>query len=681
MKRRYLFLLSLSIAPSVFAGAALELPDSSDNPGNRSVLPELNVTESRDARRLSSPVPTQSLDSRKIRTAGITDISDALRRMAGINLRDYGGAGALKTVSVRGLGAQHTSVAYDGVPLTDIRSGEIDLSRYSLDNIDAITLTAGDNSDIFTSARNAAAAASLEISSLPTPDLWQKRLELSARMRFGSFGLYNPFIHIGGSNGRNFAMGATAEFSHSKNDYPFTLVNGALKTRERRTHSRMNSTHGEINAEWKPSTSSSLTAKVYYYDNSRQLPGPVIYYVAHSNEHLHDRNFFAQTRFRTRLSSNFSLKAMAKFNWSASKYEDVNGSYPGGRLDQDYRQKEAYVSGALLYTPLPELSLDYSADWFYNNLSSNLPTDRHPHRNSILQSISAKYTFRRLTAMARCIYSIYVNRARPSSNLSQTESLKPDSKTFSRFSPSLTLSYQPIAGKSLYIRASYKNIFRMPTFNELYFDNYGSAALLPEITDQWNVGVTWSAKGSGPLAEITATADGYINEVKDKIVAIPYNLFKWTMTNLGKARIYGFDATLNAGFSIRSDQSILLSANYSYVRAMPLTSPDRRDYKKQVAYTPLNSGAASLSWINPWVSVAIHATATSARYATNDNIPSSRISGFVEAGAALFHTFRLRSHSLEIRADLLNAFDRQYQLVARYPMPGRSWQASILFSL
>ena len=68
-----------------------------------------------------------------LNTAGITDIADALNRMPGITIRDYGGAGGMKTVSVRSFGTQHTGVSYDGIMLSDCQSGQIDLSRYSLE--------------------------------------------------------------------------------------------------------------------------------------------------------------------------------------------------------------------------------------------------------------------------------------------------------------------------------------------------------------------------------------------------------------------------------------------------------------------------------------------------------------------------------------------------------------------
>lgn len=93
------------------------------------------------------------INNKSLNTAGITDIADALNRMPGITIRDYGGAGGMKTVSVRSFGTQHTGVSYDGIMLSDCQSGQIDLSRYSLENIDNISLVIGDNDDIFIPAK------------------------------------------------------------------------------------------------------------------------------------------------------------------------------------------------------------------------------------------------------------------------------------------------------------------------------------------------------------------------------------------------------------------------------------------------------------------------------------------------------------------------------------------------
>ena len=132
-------------------------------------------------------------------------------------------------------------------------------------------------------------------------------------MRFGSFGLYNPFVRFSKGFGKGFFFSGNAEFIHAKNNYPFTLVNGDYVTREKRENSKMNSWHAELNGSWKIEVGKTLSGKLYYYDNARYLPG-VIYYVNKSNEHLREKNFFGQLQFKGNMSSVLSLLALGKFN-------------------------------------------------------------------------------------------------------------------------------------------------------------------------------------------------------------------------------------------------------------------------------------------------------------------------------------------------------------------------------
>ncbi len=132
-------------------------------------LDGVEVTSSRAAKTLTSSAPLHSLDADRMKVTGVTDISDAMHRLPGVTLRDYGGAGGLKTVSVRGFGAGHTAVVYDGISLSDCQSGQIDVSRYSLDNVGSLSMIIGDNDDIFIPARAAASAATLSISTIGLP--------------------------------------------------------------------------------------------------------------------------------------------------------------------------------------------------------------------------------------------------------------------------------------------------------------------------------------------------------------------------------------------------------------------------------------------------------------------------------------------------------------------------------
>jgi outer membrane cobalamin receptor len=601
-------------------------------------------------------------------TMGVTDMADALHRLPGITLRDYGGAGGMKTVSVRGFSAKHTGVSYDGVMISECQSGEIDLSRYSLDNVEHLMLTVGDNDDIFIPARQASTPAVLHIQTLRMPDNDLKP-HLTTQMKAGSFGYVSPFVRYHQNITERFGIGVVGEYTYAENDYPYDIKNGTVIQHDRRTHNRMNQGHAELDFIYHINKVNTLTGKLYYYDNDRQLPGQVHYYTNVSGESLRDRNAFGQLLYQTRWSDQLSMKVHAKYNWNASVYQDVLA--PNAANDASYWQREYYASAALLYVPTECLAFDYSADYSYNNLngSSWRTIVGKPYRHTVLQSATAKYHTRRLTLTGRLLYSLYLN--------DNTEGTS--ARNMRRLSPSVSLSYKVLSDRDLFVRTSYKNIFRSPTFNESYYFHYGSSDLLPESTDQLNLGATYQYHTSA--FTLQTSLDGYYNRVKDMIVAVPFNMFVWTCINVGKVRVLGAEATARADYAINDQHHILLTGNYSYQQAEDRTNDQSPYYGNQIAYIPRHTGSVSVGWENPWVSLSLHGSGVSSRWANNQHYDDTRIDGYWDTGLTAWHTFHWGNQSLEARVDLKNIFDRQYGIVRFYPMPGRSWQLSVKYQL
>ena len=638
-------------------------------------LEGVTVTESQRRHTLTSTAPLHLLDRRDMLSMGITDMADALHRLPGITLRDYGGAGGMKTVSVRGFGAKHTGVSYDGVMLSECQSGEIDLSRYSLDNVEGLSLTIGDNDDIFIPARQSSTPAVLNIETLRmrTDDT---RPHLTAQVKQGSFGLISPFVRYEQNLSNRFAFSLVGEYTYADNDYPYSIQNGNETVSDRRSNSRMNSWHGELNFLYQTNRVSRLSGKLYYYDNDRQLPGQVHYYTNLSGEALRDRNAFGQLLYQTRWDDKLSLKWLAKYNWAESVYRDR--MMQGGVNDASYWQREVYSSAVLLYTPDERWAMDYSMDYAFNNLngSSWRTLVGKPYRHTMLQSATAKYQNRRLKVIVRLLLSLYLNGQSEMPATTRQDVQQNSADNMQRLSPSLSVSYKLLADQDLYVRASYKNIFRSPTFNESYYYHYGSTNLKPESTDQLNVGVTYTA----PLSRrnmLTVTLDGYYNHVKDMIVAVPQNMFVWTCVNLDKVRSYGLDATMRASRQMAEGHQVAVAGSYSYQRVEDRNNPEATTYGYQVAYMPRHQGSLSVSYENPWVNVSLHGTSVSSRWPNNNHYEGTLIAGYTDCGATLWRQFRWHRHQLEARFDLKNVFDKQYEIVANYPMPGRNYQISI----
>lgn len=626
-------------------------------------LTGVTITENARHTPVSATAPLRILDDHDMLRLGVADMADALRRLPGITLRDYGGAGGMKTVAVRGLGAQHTGVSYDGVALSDCQTGEIDVSRYSLENAESIALTISDNEDIFVPARNAAFASMLSVNTVqpPSGDL---RPHVTAQVKLGSFGYVSPFVRYSHNFTDRLAFTMSGEYVYAENDYPFTLRNGGTTMREKRTNSRMNSAHAETGFIWQTGDNSRLDGKIYYYDNNRRLPGQARYYTDMSGERLHESNVFAQAQYRVWNSRNLSAKFTAKYNWASSAYTDA--TYKDGVNDASYWQREAYVSACLLYTPAKAWALDYSADYIFNNLNSSLDTDTRPRRHAILQTAAARYKSGRLTVMARLLWSMYLNAAKAGRA----------ARNLRRLSPSASMSFRLLEDEELYVRLSYKNIFRAPTFNESYYFHYGSTNLLPESTDQLNAGLTWRHE-YGRKSYLKLSADGYVNRVKDKIVAVPYNMFIWTNINVGKVCGHGIEAEAAVEHHFSPRFTLLGTANYGWQRAENRTNKGSRYYGYQLAYIPEHQGCATVSFENPWVNISIHGYAVSKRHANNNHYEGTDLPGYAEFGLTAYRQWRIWQGTLETRADIKNLFDKQYEIVARYPMPGRSWQFSI----
>ena len=122
----------------------------------------LIVKDMRDVE-MNSTSPFQLLDRDALKNVNSLQVSDAVKFFSGVIVKDFGGMGGMKTVSIRSMGAHHTAVAYDGITMTDCQTGQIDIGRYSLDQVDILSLNIGDGNTIFQPARMFASSGLLTI--------------------------------------------------------------------------------------------------------------------------------------------------------------------------------------------------------------------------------------------------------------------------------------------------------------------------------------------------------------------------------------------------------------------------------------------------------------------------------------------------------------------------------------
>jgi outer membrane receptor protein involved in Fe transport len=230
----------------------------------------------------------------------------------------------------------------------------------------------------------------------------------------------------------------------------------------------------------------------------------------------------------------------------------------------------------------------------------------------------------------------------------------------------------------LNIRSFYKRIFRMPTFNDLYYTFIGNKALKPEYTTQYDLGFTYDcAWDHGLLRGIQWQVDGYFNEVEDKIVAMPTsNQFRWTMMNFGLCHIWGIDTSVKAQWQA-GDVLIGTTGTYTFNRALDHTDRDGEFYGGQLPYIPWHALSAIVTASYGKWAANYSFIYTGERYEASANIPENYSKPWYTSDLSLTREIALTSCQLRLTAEINNIFNQQYEVVQCYPMPGTNYKVKI----
>ncbi len=100
--RDILYFLAACIAWAVCAVPLQAQDTAAHRVGLRRQLNSVTVTRDKKPSPTLSQAPVQVVDDKKMERTGALLLSDALKQMAGVTMRDYGGIGGMKTVSARG---------------------------------------------------------------------------------------------------------------------------------------------------------------------------------------------------------------------------------------------------------------------------------------------------------------------------------------------------------------------------------------------------------------------------------------------------------------------------------------------------------------------------------------------------------------------------------------------------
>lgn len=625
-------------------------------------------------------IAPQVLSKEELKTMNSLSVADAIRFFSGIQLKDYGGIGGIGTLDIRNMGTNPMNVFYNGIQLKNSQRGQIDLGVFSLDNIDNVQLYNGQKSQIFQSAKEFGYSGSIYLTSRRPEFKEGDQANMKASLKAGSFGMFNPSVLFEYKISDDISASFSGEWTNANGRYKFNYRRKdqrgdiVFDTTAVRQNGDINSTRLEAGL-YGIIDGGKWTIRAYNYNSEKGIPGAIVNNEFRPGERLFDRMSFIQATMDKRISEKFHSSLNMKYSNEYTPYTSYE-TY----TDNKYYQKEFYFSSANLYSILENWDLSLSVDFQYNNLDAtynrveNEKTFPSPTRYSTWVSGATSFEWWKLKAQTSMLLNLANHKVKQNDT--------PRNKSV--FTPSVIVVFKPFDKHELSLNAYLKQMFRMPTFNDLYYTDMGNPFLKPEHSTQYNVGIKYSKDPKFDFwKNFEIESNAYYHEIKDKIIAYPRGMkYIWEILNLGKVEVKGINVSMGNIFEVAPQMYVNLKARYTYEEAQDFSNRQDSYYGHQIPYIPLHSGSAMVALKYHGWSAFYSFIYTGERYNQQENFYFNYTQPFYTSDLALVKEIEMKNHRrLKLSAEINNLFSQDYDVILNYPMPKINYRFTISIEL
>jgi vitamin B12 transporter len=590
--------------------------------------------------------PVVTLDKSKIRESGYLQVSEAINTTPGVYIKNYGGTGGIKTVSLRGTTGQQTVFMLDGIRINTAQTGTVDLSVLPLFMLEGIDIVRGGSSALY--GGNSMGGVINFATGIP-----------GNKARYALNPIYGSFDEFSVSGGADFPIGqwyagANLEFLSSKGDFPFEFNNFG-KTE---TYHRQNSDFSNFAAMVKTGmtdTNSSLKINILSRFSERGIPGAVLQNrIGDSPDRLDEGEVLASAIYFKNLGESYYTVSLA------AKAAEMNYHSPqsiGYLTENDYLEKYAYLNARYGFTLGCLVKTELQSELTFNDINYNYSGEVKDYKKRNAASLAIKAETIDFALGGFIILSIQ-------------SGLRFDaySDSFSALSPAVSLIASEMEG-NLNFRLQWSNNFRPPNFSELYYLNFGNRRLKPEKSNSYNAGITWK-----PFEFINLSADGFIIDTRDQIQTIPVSPVAWKASNYARVLSKGIEISVMATFF---DKLLSLKLNHTLQET---TDESPGSKASIIPYVPGEIFNAGITLKTGDLLLGGDVEYTGFRYSLPGNNINSILKEYFLINTFASYRITFNELSLRIRIDALNLFNKNYQVVKNYPMPGRQFRLSAYFN-
>ncbi len=599
---------------------------------------------------ISSPALKYSalttIDREKIERTGAWQVHETIEKTPGVYIKNYGGLGGIKTISMRGTSAQQTLVMLDGMKLNSTQSGLVDLSTLPVSLIENIEVVRGGNSALY--GGNAIGGIVNVRSKDPGSGY-----KLTGNLDYGSFN--EKYIGLSGVKSFDKShISAFVDVVESDGDYPFTTRQYGETQELTRQNADFLNANVSVAGNYKPGDW-NINGRVLARMTDRGTPGAVVQgYIESAEARLEDQEgiFIASAKNQLSSKSSFFLGMMGKLR--AMRFRDPNSfgldGYEG--LDNRYTNREMQFTGR------------YRRKISLFNIEAGLEGNFADLKGGMLQPELSDY-------VKRSAGAVYGRTEAEFDPLSLQAGLRYDmiSDAGNALSPMAGVYYSPEALPANF-KLNWSYNFRPPSFNEMYYLNYGTADLKPERSQSLNAGVNVT-----PFDFLTVDLSGFLISTEDGIVSVPKSPVTWSAENLGEIYSRGIEVNGRAELNL---WKLKIAADLSYTLQKVTDESDGSITKgKLVVYQPQEILAGNLILDTGIFTIGGNFNYSGFRYYLPDNSYGSLLPEYAIVNLHAEKDFDTDLFAFTLRFDIKNLFDERYSVIRNYPMPGRLYRAGV----
>jgi iron complex outermembrane receptor protein len=244
---------------------------------------------------------------------------------------------------------------------------------------------------------------------------------------------------------------------------------------------------------------------------------------------------------------------------------------------------------------------------------------------------------------------------------------------------SLGLQFRIIDSKEYFVKANVSRNSKIPSLNDLFWLPGGNPELKNEYALIYELTYEMNRKIIDPLS-LKYDLSFFRNNIKDMIQWHPGEYSYWIADNIQTVNSTGLESSVSLSY-VQNSLDAQLNAGYSFTKAVSAGRKFEDDISagKQLIYIPENQANFSIRLGCKRVYSSWVANFTGKRFTTVDNskyLPGYFINNLI-AGIKL----SVKGSSIDVNLTIDNLFNVNYQTIAYYPLPGRSYFIKINFQL